>query len=71
MYSYVFIVGYSYIVLEGWYLVKIKFLIIVIWFIFFGMLNNEKFLFVIYIKISNKNNIVVYYFIFKIIKCKK
>lgn len=71
MCSYVFIVGYSYIVLEGWYLVKIKFLIIVIWFIFFGMLNNEKFLFVIYIKISNKNNIVVYYFIFKIIKCKK
>lgn len=59
------------IVLEGWYLIKIKFLIIVIWFIFFGMLNNEKFLFVIYIKISNKNNIVVYYFIFKIIKCKK
>lgn len=71
MCSYVFIVGYSYIVLKGWYLVKIKFLIIVIWFIFFGMLNNEKFLFVIYIKISNKNNIVVYYFIFKIIKCKK
>lgn len=35
------------------------------------MSNNEKFLFAIYIKISNKNNIVVPHFIFKIIKCKK
>lgn len=35
------------------------------------MSNNEKFLFAIYIKISNKNNIVVHHFIFKIIKCKK
>lgn len=59
------------IVLEGRYLIKIKFLIIAIWFILLCMSNNEKFLFAIYIKISNKNNIVVHHFIFKIIKCKK